>query len=58
MSDGLLLRLAVYALTLYTLTCFALFGIKSLHGRPYRPALSMGIFEALRGRRANRGDSA
>ena len=52
-SDGRLLYLAVFALTLYLLVCLALFSIRSLQGRPYRPALSMGIFEALRGRRAS-----
>lgn len=58
LSDGVLLFLAIIALTTYALTCLALFGIRSLQGRPYRPALSMGIFEALRGKRAHRADSA
>ena len=58
LSDGVLLFLTISALTTYALTCLALFGIRSLQGRPYRPALSMGIFEALRGKRAHRADSA
>jgi hypothetical protein len=57
-SDGRLLYLAVSALSLYILICLALFSIRSLQGRPYRPALSMGIFESLRGRRASPSDPA
>lgn len=53
LTDGLLLFLAGAALILYVLTCLALFSLRSLHNRAYRPALSLGIVEALRGRRAS-----
>jgi hypothetical protein len=52
-SSGLLTNILSIVATLYLVGSTIMLSIKTFKERPYTPKLSMGIFEALRGKRAS-----
>lgn len=50
-SSGILIYVLVILSGVYYLGCVAMLTLRTYQHRPYTPKLSMGIFEALRGKR-------
>lgn len=51
-SSGILMLVLVVVAGVYYLGCVVMLTIRTYQCRPYTPVLSMGMFEALRGKRA------